>query len=167
MHRRSCTPESAAGWHRRLIAKYVSKHHDNYTKFALEALGFFTSYHHLEGHHRAQFMHTGTRFLHIILKYVDSPGRGKHNKLEFANAAVRDTSHLEQAEMIVTRLTECFPAVLFGFTVFDPLGLPGIVVTTVVHTFVWPGPTAKRVGVCKIIKDIVAAETDLQKIGKG
>lgn len=165
-HRRSCTPESAASLNHHLIAKYVAKHHHNYTDFALEALGFFTSYHHLEGHHRALFMHTGTRFLHVILQRVNSPGRGAHNKLEFANAAVRDTSHLELAEMLVTRLTAHFPSVLLGFTVFDPLGHPGIRVTTVTHTFVWPGPAATSVGAHKVIEDIVDAESELQKIGK-
>lgn len=163
-HRRSCTPESAASLNHHLIAKYVAKHHHNYTDFALEALGFFTSYHHLEGHHRALFMHTGTRFLHVILQRVDSPGRGAHNKLEFANAA--DTSHLELAEMLVTRLTAYFPSVLLGFTVFNPLGQPGIRVTTVTHTFVWPGPAATSVGAHKVIEDIVDAESELQKIGK-
>lgn len=165
-HRRWCTPASAASLNHRLVSKYIAKHQGNYIQFALEAMKFYEVYHHLEGCDRAVFMRTSARFLHVILQHVASPGRGRHNKLEFAAAAVRATSELEVAETIIPRLIARFPAVLLGFTVFDPIGPAETRVTTITHTFPWPAPDDKAKGTDKIIEAITAAEEALQEAGK-
>lgn len=150
----------------RLVAKYIAKHRDIYVRFSLEAMDFFTAYHHLAGSERAAFYFSSARFLHVILQRVNSQGKGQHNKLQFAVAAVRETSELEAADAIIPRLYARFPAVLLGFTVFDPLSRAEARVTTITHTFPWPEPKIESIGTDKVIECIAAAENALQAAGK-
>lgn len=112
------------------------------------------------------FVQTSARFLHVILKRVDSPGKGSHNKLEFAAAVGRPTSELEAADSLALRLVARFPAVLLGFTVHDPLGYRETRATTVTYAFQWPGPDVASAGANRIIDAIVANEGALQEHGR-
>lgn len=134
---------------------------------ALEGLDFFNLYYHLAGLERMNFTwQTCARFLHVILERVDSPGKGRHNKLKFATAAVRSTSELDTANALALRLIDRSPAVLLGFTVYDPLGRGMPKATTVTYTFQWPPPATTSAGVDRIIGAIVASEDALQEQGK-
>ena len=104
--------------------------------------------------------------MHVILKRVNSPGKGRHNKLGFATAAVRSISELDTANSLSLRLVDRFPAVLLGFTVYDPLGRGMPKATTVTYRFQWPHPAATSMGADKIIIAIVASEQALQEKGR-
>lgn len=165
VHRQWCTPSSQASHNERLIVKYHAKHRNLYIPFILEAIGFFTHFHHLDDNNRREFNRTNVYFLHVLLQRVENPGRGRHNKLEFSAAKVRSIYDLgDRRESIQQRLETRFPLILIGYTVFEPLS--EVKVTTISLQFNWPASNVQGPGIDNALRMIKESEEAWQAAGR-
>ena len=162
-HRASCTPWSPE-YEKRVIVHYMNKHRPRYLELALESLGFYREFYRTDDI-QAMLARINARFLYVVLRRVQNPGRGMHNKVQFLTSTTRSINTLETANSLSRRLSEAFPAILIGFhisnrTVNNPL------VNTITYSFDWTTLRTIAMGTRRVIEGITDAENELQEDGR-
>ncbi|KAF9479008.1 hypothetical protein BDN70DRAFT_932935 [Pholiota conissans] len=166
-HRQFCTPRSDLSRNARLVQAYNRRYQALTVTLALEFLNFVPAFSYIlsEDERRAEFLPLAEQyFLHVYLRRLDRPVRGRHRKLSFSNARLdsinRLPEHVQADIRHRLRAPKRFPAVVIGYTVLDAAGSPTDqeLVTTFTHGFAWPPPGTQGLGVIKTTQLIILWE---------
>ena len=150
----------------RVITHYMAKHSGRYIYLALESLGFYREFYRIgTGNIPAVMASINTRFLHVVLRRVEDPSNGIHNKVHFATSTARSIVTLQDGEHYSRRLAAVCPAILIGLSIFNP-AVDDPVVTTIIYPFNFTSLRAIALGTARIVEGIIEAEQGLQDEGK-
>ncbi|KJA16318.1 hypothetical protein HYPSUDRAFT_58269 [Hypholoma sublateritium FD-334 SS-4] len=164
IHRLSCKILSPEEYNLNIIHAYFSKHREIYRILGLTSIGFYRNYHHLPENERATFSSANEKFVHVLLRKVDSPpGQGLHNEVAYIGAGLQRIDTLRSPEALLQQLSDAFPSILLGFTIYDPLYDEIPPVTVFMCSFDWPSADERAMRPAEIVCLIGEAERALQQ----